>query len=299
MKFLPVICTCLAILCTSLMKPHSNPALPAEKNKVVFAVIDDGSIIEPIVIAVNNKLVPAIGSEAGSMELPEFASMYYQPNTKYHLITGGKVSGSATVVSNDPSSECSPAMATVTTTSARIKLKGQEYALATNINPGKAAPGTRRAATVAEKTAISKLAASEFRKNKSSVRMLKAVKLTILDTDQEPGQEITGTYSVSPSATERGLLFFIASKTPKGEYAIRFSEYHAIRQDEVMSGDIKDVDDGIYQEMLLDVLDTDNSGSARIFTMRLSFEGVGFHIYKKQGKQWLRETEVSNYHCGY
>jgi hypothetical protein len=299
MKLLTAYCTGLAFLFYGFVVPPLPAAENTEKGKVVFAVIDDGTIIEPVAIIAGGMLVPAIGGEPGSMELPAFASMYYSPETTYTLITGGKANGKVTVVSNDPGAECAAAMAAVTTTSAKIKLKGHAYALATNIRSGKPASGIRRAATPAEKAAIDKLVAAEFRKNKSAVKLLKAVRLTVLDTDNDKVNEIVGTYTVAPAAKERGLLFFIATKTKTGGYSISFSEYNAVKQDEVMSGDIKDVDGGVYQEMLLDVLDTDNSGASKIFTMKLSFEGVGFHIYKRNGGKWEQETEVSNYHCGY
>jgi len=61
----------------------------------------------------------------------------------------------------------------------------------------------------------------------------------------------------------------------------------------------KNSNDGIYQEMLLDILDTDNSGLSKIFTMTLSFEGAGFTIYQRNGHKWEKALDVSNYHCGY
>jgi hypothetical protein len=265
---------------------------------VVFAVINDGKIIEPIALLADGKLVPAIGGDEGGMQLPAFAEMYYASKTNYKLITGGKATGKLTVVKNDPSAECSSAMAEVTTSSPKLRLKNFEMALATNISSVKQASGIRRAATAVEKAAIDKLVTAEFKKNKAAVKLLKAVRLTVLDTDNDKANEITGTYTVTPSAKERGLLFFIAVKTKTG-YAISYSEYNPVKQEEVMSGDIKDVDDGIYQEMLLDVLDTDNSGSAKIFTMKLSFEGAGFHIYERKDGKWQKHLDVYSYHCGY
>lgn len=299
MKLFPAYCAAIAFLAYNFSGNAKPGQKIPERGKVIFAVLDNGRTIEPVARLVDGKLIPAISSEEGGMLLPAFAGMFYKRNTTYSLITGGKVTGKATVVKNDPSSECGSMLAEVVTTSSKLKLKGFEMALATNISSSKPASGIRRTATPAEKAAIDKLVAAEFRKNKSVVKLLKAVRLTILDTDNDKVNEIVGTYTVAAAAKERGLLFFIATKTKAGGYSISFSEYNSVKQDEVMSGDIKDVDEGIYQEMLLDVLDTDNSGASKIFTMKLSFEGVGFHVYKRNGGKWERETEVSNYHCGY
>lgn len=299
MKLLPVYCTGIAFLSLSFISDQKSNGESSEKGKVIFAVLEDGKFIEPIARLEDGKLVQAISSEEGGMQLPAFADMYYKPKTTYSLITGGKATGKVTVVKNDPSSECGSLYADVTTSSPKLRLKGFETALATNISSAKPASGMRRAATAVEKTAIDKLVSAEFRKNKAAVKLLKAVKLTVLDVDNDKVNEIVGTYTVSPAAKQRGLLFFIATKTATGGYTISYSEYNDVKQDEVMSGDIKDVDDGIYQEMLLDVLDTDNSGVAKIFTTKPSFEGGGFNIYQRAGNKWERLLEVSNYHCGY
>jgi hypothetical protein len=299
MHFFPVLLMRFAFLSATAMLSCISTAQTAPAKPVIFAVIDDGKIIEPIAVQSEGKWTPAIGGEQGSLELNEFALNYYTPKTSYHLITGGKINGKAIVVSNDPAAECSGAMATVTTSSAKVKLHRFEMALATNIRSSKPASGLRRSATTAEKTAIDKLAMATFRQHKAVIKGLKAVKLTVLDTDNDKLHEIVGTYTVSPSSKERGMLFFIAAKNKAGLYEIQYSEYSAVKETEVMSGDITHVDEGIYQEMLLDVLDTDNSGAAKIFTMKLSFEGVGYNAYQRNGNQWERVLEISNYHCGY
>ena len=66
-----------------------------------------------------------------------------------------------------------------------------------------------------------------------------------------------------------------------------------------MSGEIKSVDDGVYHELLLDVLDYDGDGKSDVFTYTQSFEGAIFNVYKTSGKRWTKAFEFSNYHCGY
>ncbi|NJM54148.1 MAG: hypothetical protein HC846_12660 [Blastocatellia bacterium] len=66
-----------------------------------------------------------------------------------------------------------------------------------------------------------------------------------------------------------------------------------------MSQDIKDLDRGVYHELLLDILDFNNDGVAEIFTYIQSFEGAGFTAYRRNEGVWEKEVETSNYHCGY
>lgn len=287
----------IASIFFSELKMQQPPVQQSEK--VIFAVISDGKMIEPIIRMVDGKPVQAYGGGENSMELTAFTEMYYKARTSYNIITGGKATGKATVLKNDPSLECTGAMAEIKITSPVQRLKGFEMALATNITPAKTASGVRRAATAIEKTAMDKIAIAEFRKNKAIVKSLKAVKLTVLDVDNDKQNEVVGTYIISPAAGKRGLLFFIAAKNRAGSYEIQYSEYNQVSKEEVMSGEIEAVDTGIYQEMLLDVLDTDNNGVAEIFTMHESFEGAGFYIYQRNGNKWERLADISNYHCGY
>ena len=66
-----------------------------------------------------------------------------------------------------------------------------------------------------------------------------------------------------------------------------------------MSGDIKNIDEGIYHELLLDVFDVNGDGVAEIFTNTASFEGAGFGVYSRSGGKWTKSFDGSNYHCGY
>lgn len=264
---------------------------------VLFAVLNDGQYIEAIATLEDGKLVQAIGGDETSTPA-SFSAKYYKTGDIYRLIYGGKDNGKVTVVSSNAETECAATTANVKISSSTLRLKRFEMALATNISTTKPASGVRKAPTAAEKIVMDKLVIKEFQKNKIPVKGLKAVKLTVIDADNNKVNEIVGTYTVSPNSTERGLLFFIATKTKTG-YTINYSECRRIKKDEVMSGEIVDVDGGIYQEMLLDLLDTDNDGRAELFTVTQSFEGIGFQSYQWDGKAWTRGLEVSNYHCGY
>ena len=111
--------------------------------------------------------------------------------------------------------------------------------------------------------------------------------------------EFVGSYWVEIDKLTRGLLFLIAVKGTNGKYLAGHSEYYAIDQANVMSGAIKDVDEGVLNELLLDAFDYDGDGTSEVFTYTQSFEGAGFNAYRQNGAKWTKTFEGSNYHCGY
>ena len=78
-----------------------------------------------------------------------------------------------------------------------------------------------------------------------------------------------------------------------------YSDFRAIKQDEVMSKDLKDVDKGILNELFLDSFDYDDDGVSEIFTYTQAFEGAGFNAYKRKNGKWEKVFEGANYHCAY
>jgi hypothetical protein len=267
--------------------------------KVIFAVLNDGKTLEPLAKVENGKLMQTVGGDAEDAVIKAFNKTYYKPKTIYNLIFGGSVAGTATVLKNDPQAECARNMAEAATKSVKAKLKGFVMALATNIKPGKAGSGLRRMPTPAERTDMEKLVLAEFAKNKISGKKLEYHNLTALDVDNDQVPEFVGTFWIATAPTERAMLFFIAEKARDGKYALRHSDFRTVKQDEVMSGEIKDVDTGVYHELLLDVLDYDNDGVAEVFTYTQSFEGAGFTAYQRKKGGWEKVLEAANYHCGY
>jgi hypothetical protein len=272
---------------------------PKPLTKVIFAVLNDGKTLEPLAKVENGKLLQTVSGGDEAAILSAFSKTYYKPKSLYNLIFGGNVVGTATVVKNDPTQECSANLAETITKSSKAKLKGFVMALATNITPAKTGSGLRRLPTFPEREEMEKLVTAEFAKNGISGKKLEYHNLTALDIDNDKTPEFVGTFWVNTSPTERALLFFIADKVREGKYSIGFSEFNLVKQEEVMSGEIKNVDEGIYHELLLDVLDFNGDGVAEIFTYSQSFEGAGFYAYQRKAGIWARVLEASNYHCGY
>ena len=266
--------------------------------RVIFAVLNDGKMLEPLAKVENGKLMQTVSGGDDGAILTAFNKTYYKPKTAYNLIFGGNVAGTATVIKNDPKAECSSNMAEAISKSSKAKLKGFVMALATNIKPTKTF-GVRRMPTPAERVEVEKLVTAEFAKNKVAVKTLRSHNLTALDVDNDGKIEFVGTYWVATSANERAMLFFIADMVRGGKLSFSHSEFEKVDKEGVMSGEIKHLDEGIYHELLLDVLDYNDDGVAEIFTYTQAFEGASFYVYQRNEGTWERVLETSNYHCGY
>ncbi len=268
---------------------------------IIFAVLNDGQTLEPIAAIDKGKLVASVGGDGEPKPLTAFVNTYYKPQTTYSLIFGGVMNGKVTVKSSNPNSDCGKNLATITTQSAKAKLKGMVMGLATNETTLKPAEGVRRLPTAGERSEIESLVRAEFAKQNVSANALKKLRyynLTALDVDDGEA-EMVGSFWVESSAKERNLLFFIAEKDSGGKYKFGYSEYKKITPDEMMSGDLKDLDAGIGSELLLDALEYNGDTTSEIFTINKAFEGNNFHVYSRQDGKWTRVFENYNYHCAY
>ncbi len=295
-------CLILLIIVSAVFAQRRNKTKPAAKpNPIVFAVLNDGQTLEPIAQIDKGKLVPT-GGEGEPKSLMSFVNTFYKPKTNYSLIFGGKLNGTVTVKSSDPKSECAKNLATITTQSAKAKLKGFVMGLATNARTQATASGVRRLPTYAERSEIESLVRAEFAKqgvSENAVKNIKYYNLTALDVDNDGKAEMVGSFWTENSAKERNLLFFIADKDGNGKYKFGYSKYEKVTPDKVMSGELKDLDDGLGNELLLDALEYNGDSTAEIFTISKAFEGNNFSVYSRQGGKWTKVFEGYNYHCAY
>ena len=292
-------------LCLLLLLSIAAPVFAQRGRKpIIFAVLNDGKMLEPIAFIEKGKLTAPVGGDADPKDLLAFTNSYYKPKSSYRLIFGGANAGTANVVSSDPKAECSKNMAQISVTSSKTKLGGFVMALATDAAATKkAVSGLRRKPNWTERNEIDALARAEFTNQKVSAAALKTMNyhnLTALDVNNDKKAELVGSFWVNTSDKERGLLFFIAEKNASGKFEIALSEYKTVKQEEVMSGEIKALDTGgYYHELLLDAFDYDNDGTGEIFTYVQGFEGAGFYAYKRANGKWEKVFEGSNYHCGF
>ncbi|CAN5215868.1 hypothetical protein BH20ACI2_BH20ACI2_05270 [soil metagenome] len=297
-----VVLVAVLLVSASVFAQKPKPAPAPKPAPIIFAVLNDGKMVEPLAYVEGGKLVQPVSGGEEPARLASFNRTYYKANASYRLIFGGAIAGTVTIRSSDPKAECSANMADVSTVSARAKLRGNVMALATNVIAAKKGSGVRRFPTAAERAQIEALVRSELAIQKvpsAAVKTLRSQNLTALDVDSDGLAELVGTYWVDTSAASRALLFFIADKGSDGKYSFGFTDFRNIKKDDVMSSDITDVDSGVYHERLLDVFDFDNDGVAEVFTYVQSFEGAGFNAYRRESGKWTMIFEGSNYHCGY
>lgn len=278
----------------------AQKAKPVQKTpkQIVFAVLSDGKSLEPIAYLEKGKLEQTVNGSDSAEILAAFAKSYYKTGTTYNLVFGGASAGKVTVKSANNKYECAPNTANITVSAPKANLRGNVMALATNATV-KNKTIERRRPTVVERREIESLVNGIYATNKLTPKTLNSQNLTVLDVDNDGRPDFVGSYWVDVDKSTRALVFFIAEKGSDGKIRVTYSDFRTIDQGSVMSGDIKDVDNGIYHELLLDAFDYDGDGHSEIFTYTASFEGAGFTAYKKVGDKWTKAIEVSNYHCGY
>ncbi len=296
----------LAVMCAFAIQPvAAQTAKPKPRSKalaVVFAVLNDGKVVEPIGYVDKGKLAPTVDGASEAPKLAAFHRQYYKPAATYRLIFGGADAGTVTIKSSDPKAECIANTAQITFASTRAKLKGNVMGLATNATTTTKGSGVRRLPTAGERSEIEALVRAELAKQKvaeSAAKNLKYHNLTALDVDNDGIAEQVGTFWVDTGTTSRALLFFIAFKNSDGKYTFGHTDFQNVEEKDVMSGEIKDMDAGVSHERLLDILDIDNDGVAEVFTYAQSFEGAWFNVYKRTAGKWANVFEGYNYHCGY
>src|SRR5215207_7528604 len=157
----------------------------AEK-PIIFAVLNDGTTLEPIGYLVDKKIEDAIDGGGEPDVLGLFHRRYFKPRTSYQLVFGGANAGLAAVKSSDPNEECARHTAKAMVSSTRAKLKGNVMALAVSSSLKLPGDGTRRTPTPAERTGIESLVRAELVKNKVApavARKLRYQNLTAIDVD--------------------------------------------------------------------------------------------------------------------
>lgn len=300
MKKLTILLTILFCALTGLSQKKEVKKEPPKTT--VFAVVNDGKQIEPIAYIVNGKLEPIVGEDADVVENPEFVKAYYKPKTKYNLIFGGDNVGTATVMKDLANSDCAANQAEISIKSKSVKPKGFVMALATNAATKKTVKGTRKLPTAEERLEIEKLVMAEMLKQNIPIKKINELRyhnLTKVDVDNDGNAEFVGTYWYNTGDKVRSLMFFIADKDKNGVITIPFTKFNEVKEADVMDGNIKTVDTGIYHELLIDLFDVDADGTGEVFTIVNSFEASSFNAYKKVDGKWTQVLETSNYHCGY
>jgi hypothetical protein len=274
------------------------PKRPVPPKPVIFAVVNDGKWIEPIAVVDDGNLVD-VSDESGALKA--FEQNYYRPKSFYALIFGGANDGLVTVVKSNKGSECGGSSADVTVKSTKAKLVPPVFALATNVRLRPDAKGYRRRPTPDERKRVETLVRTEFTKKGATAAATKTLRyhnLTAVDVDGDDDAEFIGSYWIATKADERRLLFFVIADVGD-KSAFVYSEHSIVGPDDVMSGDLKDVEKGYGAELLVDLLDYDGDGVDEIFTIGQAFEGNNYYVYKRTDGKWTKVHETYDYRCAY
>ncbi|MEO8574828.1 MAG: hypothetical protein ABI481_12750 [Pyrinomonadaceae bacterium] len=268
---------------------------------VIFAVLDGGKRVEPIASVDGGKLATTNLAEGPLAK--SFVTAYYKPKSSYALIFGGAGDGAVTIVKSNIGTECGGASAETVAKPAKAKLTGLVMALATNAKLNARAAGFRRKPSIEERREIEKLVAAEFVVQGASATAVKTLRyhnLTAIDVEDDDIPEFVGSYWIAPTAGERRLIFFVAEYDANSKMQFSIKEHSVVKPDDVMSGDVKDLDTGVGHELLLDVFDYDADGVGEIFTIGQAFEGNNYYVYKRgEGGKWAKVHETYNYRCAY
>jgi hypothetical protein len=293
-----IVAAFLFTTCAFAQKPTPKPK--SSSKPVIFAVLEDGKRIEPIASVDGGKLVELNFGE--SVADKGFANAYYKPKSAYPLIFGGAADGSVVIVRANSGAECGGSSAETIPKPVKAKLSGLVMALATNAKFNTGTAAFRRKPTLEERREIEKLVIAEFTKHGASVAAVKNLRyhnLTALDVEDDDLPEFVGSYWIAPTPSERRLLFFIAEQDANGKILFTTAEHSVVGPDDVMSGDIKDLDTGLGHELLLDVFDFDNDGVREIFTIGEANEGNNYYVYKRTAGKWSKVYETYDYRCAY
>lgn len=278
-------------------KPSAKPQ-PTPRT-LIFAVLDAGKRIEPIAAIEGGNIVTTGDSSTPGKD---FATVYYRPRTTYTIVFGGAADGKLTIMKSNIGTECGGSSAASSAAPLKAKLTNLVMALATNARLKAGQTAYRRRPTVDERVEIEKLVRAEFTKQgvaAAALRNLRYHNLTALDLNGDRVPEFVGSYWIAPAADQRQMIFLIAERDAAGKLAFKVSDHSEVKSDDVMSGDVKDLDSGIGHELLLDVLDVDGDGVAEIFTMRQAFEGNNYHVYQLADGNWEKVHQTYSYRCAF
>ncbi len=290
----------IATLFLVSLAPAQKKPLPSPP--IIFAVINDGKLVEPIASVSEGKLVePDFGQDDASPS-KIFGERYYKPRSSYPIVFGGAPDGALTITRSNLGSECGGATAEVVSRPIKAKLSRFVMALATNLKRPDRSDQNRRRPTPEERSEIESLVREEFRKKGAkavAMRVLRYHNLTSIDVNGDGIPEFVGSYWIAPSPKLRMRMFFIAAQTASEKLEMVVSDVEVITPEDVMTGDLKDLDEGRGSELLLDYLDYDDDGVKEIFTISEAFEGNNYYVYKLINGKWTKTFEAYRYHCAF
>jgi hypothetical protein len=276
----------------------SPPTVPTQSGRheppVLFVVgkADDGStVIDPMVILDRGRFVDAKRLNNG--EPRALSKGYFATGRKYRLLFGGGEAGSVTVskrINPVPGYEACD-WAAVVDVSSSVRIGGQVWALATNVNALGKRASYRRAPTTDERARAIGLAEIIYPQHGAPLSLVSAISvgnLTAIDVDGDGRGELAGSFVIKQGDNEHALFFL--AKQGTGVYASELTIYNLSNSREPEIGLTQSVS-------LVDVLDLDGDGICELITKNQQPQGVSYQIYKRAGGQWKQIFNGAGYGC--
>lgn len=266
----------------------------------------DASIeFEPIASYRRGNFAGSVTGQSSPAELTRFANNYYRAGQRYRLMWGGAQAGTLVAKQSQRASDCAKAAA-IADVQTSVRLGGNLMALATNAPTIGLAKSSRRAPTDAERAQVKTQVERIFREKgvpAAALDKLQTINLTVTDLNNDGAAELIGTYMIRRGETEIFIdqLFVLAEPSAAGGVRVGVAHHEQMKGEEFTDPEsLESVGESAFlTEILLDQLDVDGDGTGEVFTIRYSFEGTHYAIYKKGAKGWARIQEFYNYRCAY
>ena len=285
----------------------AGPLQESSPNQTVVFVVSAAELpaasVVPILVIDRGQFKAPVAGDSDAEEISRFSDAYYSKGRKYRVLFGGGEAGSLTVSKSNKDVECGRTSADVVL-STQAKLNRNVMALATNSDSLGKAKNSRRPPTAAERAALMPLVQAAYKRKGVPAALLPSlmtVNLTALDLDDDGKSELIGSFVVKQQkgVPARHVLFLLAE--PQGNsYRTTVLQYERFTKKDIMEGAaLTAIENGVYLERLVDVLDLDGKGASEVVTVRDGLEGDGYYVYKRQGGSWKKAYEFSNYRCGF
>ena len=260
-----------------------------KKPTMVFAVsaeAGEGSMDAVVVVDGKQLRVPFTDEQKDRQK--KIAADYFGAGRTYRLIFGGGEGGSVTV--KKWTEGCNSVHAAVSMASS-TRLGGNVRALATDSKLLGRKPGTRRAPTDGERSAVMLLMKGIYTQHGTPVSLIPSIKVTNLtatDLDGDGIYEMIGSFTLAaPNKFERDL-FLIAK--PWGLRVMRadFAKFQAYQPPP---------EDFLHGIDFVDQLDLDGNGTGEVFAIQGGFDGYGYLIFKKVAGRWRQVYDMIGDAC--
>lgn len=263
---------------TVVVQPKSRPALVAVISRNDSP--DGPANMDAVVLVQNGKLLQPYPEENDAAQ-NKFGAMYFKAGKPYRVTFGGGEIGSAAVKGFQKGCNNIHGSASL---SDNGRIPANLSALATDSDSLGRKPGSRRAPTEAERTAVMKVVRQIYLARGTAPALLKTItttNLTATDLNGDGQWEMIGSFVLATKAKARRDLLLIAEpqKTTASQPAFKAAlvDFQSYKMPPEEFDSAKD---------FVDQLDLDGDNVAEVFVLQHGFDAWGYAIYKKVLGRW-------------